>query len=45
MITKYEETESIVEKYRYQISKLASILEENEYLNQEEVADFMSKNL
>lgn len=40
----YIETKEIVERYRSQIEKLAIILEEKEYLNQEEVSDFMSKN-
>lgn len=40
----YEETEKIVTEYRSQIERLAVILEEKEYLTQEEVADFMSKN-
>lgn len=40
----YVETKDIVTRYESQIEKLACILEEKEYLTQEEVADFMSEN-
>ena len=40
----YKETERIVIKYRLQIEKLASILEEKEYLTQKEISEFMSAN-
>lgn len=40
----YVDTKNIVARYQSQIEKLAAILEEKEYLNQDEVADFMSKN-
>lgn len=40
----YDETKEVVREYSYQIEKLASILEEKEYLTQEEVDDFMSQN-
>ena len=40
----YEKTKLIIKQYRYQIEKLASILEEKEFLSQEEVEEFMSKN-
>lgn len=40
----YETTKTIVMTYKSQIEKLASILEEKEYMNQEEIVDFMSQN-
>lgn len=40
----YDKSKEVVMKYRSQIEKLAVILEEKEYLTQEEVDDFMSEN-
>lgn len=40
----YEKTKEVVKEYQIPIIKLATILEEKEYLTKEEIADFISDN-